>query len=102
MRIQQQAIAIGGYRGYRGYEGFGLDSYEAGDLDHMISNRPVFKPDPLDKTEILQAEWQAINEAIKAGADLRGLLEDMGWPQERIDMVAPSNVDPTVTGGLNG
>lgn len=87
VRIQEQAMSIGGYRGYSGYEGFGLDSYDRGDLDHAIADRPVFTPDPIDGAEIREAEWRAINEAIEAGANLPGLLEDMGWPQERIERV---------------
>jgi hypothetical protein len=54
-RIQQMAVAIGGERGY--FKGFGLDSYERGDLDHEIGERPVFAPDRLDELEILDREF---------------------------------------------
>lgn len=53
-RIQQMAVAIGGERGY--FQGFNLQSYEAGNLDHQIGDRPVFMPDRLDELEILQKE----------------------------------------------
>jgi len=54
-RIQQMAIAIGGERGY--FKGFNLASYEAGDLDHEIGERPVFAPDRLDELEIMEKEF---------------------------------------------
>lgn len=47
MRIQQMAVAIGGFRNYDGFEGFDLDSYGRGDLDHAIDPmRPVFRETP--------------------------------------------------------
>lgn len=48
VRAQQMAISIGGYRQY--LPGFNLDSYEAGDLDHYIKERPVIE-DALTKQE---------------------------------------------------
>lgn len=47
MRVQQMAVAIGGFRNYDGFSGFDLDSYGRGDLDHTIDPmRPVFRETP--------------------------------------------------------
>ena len=39
VRVQQMALSIGGMRGY--FPGFGLESYEAGNEEHRIGDRPV-------------------------------------------------------------
>lgn len=52
VRAQQMAVAIGGFRGYDGFGGFDLDSFGAGDLDHAIGERPVFRMDPLDEMDL--------------------------------------------------
>jgi hypothetical protein len=84
----QMALAIGGLRGYPGYEGFGLDSFEAGTLDHSIGHRPVFEVDPLDAINEDQAFWQACNEAVKAGVPLPLYLERNGWSEEDLKALA--------------
>lgn len=81
-RAQQMAIAIGGYRGL--FPGFGLDSYEAGALDHSISERPVFAEDPLDGVEIDKMFWEAAGLAAKAGVPLSIYLKRAGWSEEDI------------------
>jgi hypothetical protein len=87
VRAQMMALSIGGMRGYPGYESFDLGSYDRGDLNHQIADRPVFPIDPQDEADIAAAEWQAIKTAVDAGADLRGLLEMRGWGEDEIDLV---------------
>lgn len=84
VRVQQMAIAIGGFRGYDGFAGFGLDSYAAGDLAHSIGERSVFATDPLDKEEQETAFWTAANNALKAGIPLIPYLRQRGWSEEKI------------------
>jgi hypothetical protein len=91
VRAQQMAVAIGGMRQYPGYEGFGLDSYEAGALDHAIAKRPVFQVDPLDDYETRKAFWETVAAAQNAGASLEAALLDMGWEQERVDKFVQSS-----------
>ena len=56
VRAQQMAVSIGGERGL--FQGFNLKSYEAGDEDHRIGDRPV----------LMEAQdWQQIQVAIAAG-----------------------------------
>lgn len=74
---QQMAVAIGGYRGYDGFDGYGLDSYDAGALEHYIGERPLFQ-DSLSRNERL-------NHLSSAGASLRLQLEEMDYPQDVID-----------------
>ncbi len=78
----QMAVAIGGFRGQ--YKGFGLDSYAAGDLEHSITDRPVFEDDALDKIEIDNAFWTAAALAVKAGVPLVVYLKEADWDDERI------------------
>jgi len=91
---QQMAIAIGGWRGYEEYSGFNLDSYTAGDLDHSIADRSVFEEDPLDKTEIDIAFWQAGEQAVKAGIPLEAYLREAGWDSERIAALEIGETNP--------
>ncbi len=84
VRAQQMALSIGGFRGYKGYEGFNLDSYQRGDLDHEIGNRPVFESDPLDEYEIETEFWRAAEQAQKAGCPLAIYLKRAGWSDDEI------------------
>ncbi len=67
VRLQQMAVAIGGWRGYEGFEGFGLDSYNKGDLTHAIGKRPVFANDPLDEEELESARVKNVEGAVRSG-----------------------------------
>lgn len=98
VRAQQMALAIGGWRGYDGYSGFGLDSYGRGELDHQISERPVFEDDPLDIAEVSEAEWTAAKAAVEAGVPLSGYLLETGWSEERIARLIGENEQLSETG----
>jgi len=87
VKVQQMAVAIGGFRGYKGYDGFDLNSYGRGDLNHRIAARPVFAADPMDEAEISQELWQAAVMATNAGADLAGFLKAFGWPERKVALV---------------
>ena len=97
-RCNQMGVAIGGYRQYAGFEGFGLDSYQAGDLDHSIGKRPVFARDPMDDIEIDAAFWQAAKTAKDSGMPLVPFLVDQGWDDERIALIVN---DPTYQNQIN-
>lgn len=49
-RALQMAVSMGGYNRYEGFESFNLDSYDSGDLDFYIKERPVIA-DQLTKLE---------------------------------------------------
>jgi hypothetical protein len=97
------ALSIGGMRNYSGYEKFDLMSYERGDIYHQIGERSVFPMDPQDKAEINEIEWRAIKTAVDAGANLRGVLKNLGWSEEDIkdvvDAEEPLTERVQVTGG---
>lgn len=90
VRIQRMAVAIGGWRGYAGYDGFDLGSYERGDLEHKIGDRPVFKSSFVDDIEQATALWGAAEIAGKAGVGLEAFLREIGWDDERIARVIDS------------
>lgn len=56
MRATQMAISIGGFRGYDGFAGFGLDSYDAGDLDYYFKEPQLFDDEltPKEQIEVIQ------------------------------------------------
>lgn len=83
-RLHAMAISIGAQRGYEDYSAFRADSYEAGELDHQIGDRPVFAIDELDRAEEEIAFWQAAQAATNAGLSLEGFLREHGWENDRI------------------
>jgi hypothetical protein len=97
VRAQQMAVSIAGMRRWKGFEGFSLESYAAGKLDHQIGARPVFAVSTADEIEEDRLFWVAAEQATKAGATLRGYLQDKGWDDARIALVAPErDVTPIV------
>lgn len=91
----QMALSIGGLRGI--YKGINLDSYAKGDLDFEINDRPVFKIDPQDQSEVDLAFWTAAAQAALAGADLKGYLKSQGWEDKKIEEVFPTEEEPEPT-----
>jgi hypothetical protein len=88
VRICQMAISIGAIKEYEGYEGYDAGSYDRGELDFAIGDRPVFA---VDRSEQL-AEAKATIDLIKVGRDA-GLpdevtLEIAGWAPDKIEDVA--------------
>jgi hypothetical protein len=81
-RAQMMAVSIGGFRGYEGYSGFNLDSYDRGDLEHHIGQRPVFSSDPLDELDEDKVFWEAAKVAGEAGFPLNAYLLRAGWAEE--------------------
>lgn len=77
IKAHQMAVAIGGMRGYVGFEGFGLDSYEAGDLDHSIAVRPIVS-DEIDKAMRLQ---------MLQSVDTELFLRELGYDDDVIARV---------------
>ena len=79
---QEMAISVGGYRNY--YP-FNLDSYEKGDLQHHVADRPVFMEDPEDKASASKGFWEAAKLAVETGISLEYYLETQGWSEEEIE-----------------
>jgi hypothetical protein len=90
-RAQQMAIAIGGWRDLPDFAPFNLDSYAAGNLDHSIGDRPVFRTDPMDDLEEDQLFWQVAESAIRAGVPLPVYLAQQGWAEDDITAVVESD-----------
>jgi hypothetical protein len=89
-RAHQMAVAIGGENKYKGFEGFSLASYETGDLDHEIGDRPVFANDPLDDLEYDEKFWGVAQKAKTAGVPLLTFLKQKGWDEMQIAEVKNS------------
>jgi hypothetical protein len=66
---------------------FGLDSYEAGDLDFAIMPRPILQPTRLEQAQAKQAMYASIKAATDAGIPLDLALEEEGWPEDKIARV---------------
>ena len=82
VRLQQMAVAIGGWRGYEGFEGFGLESYDKGELNHAIGQRPVFTNDPLDEEELEAARVKNTEGAVRSGWPLDVYLKARDYYDE--------------------
>lgn len=76
VRAHQMAISIGGFRGYDGFSSFGLNSYDAGDLDIQIDDRPVIGDDLTKKEKI-----EALN---NSSAPKRHVWAEIGMSEEEI------------------
>lgn len=91
VRIQQMAVAIGGFRNYgEAFAGFSLESFKSGQLDHSIGNRPVFDVDPMDELEQEGTFWDNAKKAKDAGVPLVVYLKQQGWDEESIDEIVNS------------
>jgi hypothetical protein len=85
VRAHQMGIAIGGYNRYDGFSGFGLESYDKGDLEHVVAERPVIE-DNLSLQERLQflsqsgappeAIWRELNIAEEKITEWNAKLEE--------------------------
>jgi hypothetical protein len=86
---QAMAIAIAGDRKVDpAFQGFDMSSYDKGDLDHIIGNRPVFEKTTWDEIEMNKAFWDAAEIAVsKVGVPLPAYLESQGWTPEQIRKV---------------
>lgn len=83
VRAHQMAVAIGGELGWSGYDKFGLASYDAGELDHEISERPVFETSRALTLEAERAFWGALRDASAVGG-VDEALARAGYTDEAI------------------
>lgn len=108
VRAHQMAIAIGGELGWSGYDGFSLASYDAGDLDHEIGDRPIFETSRALTLEAEKSFWGALRDAsfvggvdealARAGYTAEQILEFNALP-ERAAMIARAKM---LSGGAGG
>jgi hypothetical protein len=90
-RAQMMAVSIGGMRGYEGFDGFNKDSYENGDLEHTIGERPVFNKDPFDDLEYDKEFWDVATQAKAFGIPPLLFLKQKGWTDEQINEIKNSD-----------
>ena len=91
IRAHQMAVAIAGHRGYdQVFSGFGLESYDAGALDHTIGERAVFNTDPMDDLEEEGKFWENAGKAKNAGVPLEIYLKQQGWDDASITEITNS------------
>lgn len=83
VRALQMALSIGGFNQYKGFEPFDLDSYDAGDIDFTIAERPVID-DTLSKTEKLMALSTVGTQPIEVQ---KLILKELDYPDEDIQAV---------------
>ncbi len=79
VRAQKMAVTIGGLRRYKGFESFNLDSYDNGDLEHFINERPIVS-DEISKEQKLQT-------LQSAQAPLWLIMRELDYDEETIDEV---------------
>lgn len=95
----QMAVTIGGIRGYSGFEAFSADSYDNGDMELRVKERPVF-PDELTTQERIQGYASVAN---LPPAYQRIALADMNVPKDEIDVMVqeqPEQQQPANSGSV--
>lgn len=83
VRGLQMAVSVGGYNRYDGFAGFDLNSYDAGELDFYIKDRPVIG-DSLSVTERLTVLGSV---GDKPAAIQKLILKELDFSADEIDEV---------------
>ncbi len=76
------AMSIGAMQGYEGFDGIG--TFEQGDFEHHIGNRPVFPVDRVDELEEDKLFWETATMAVGNGVELSSWLKSKGWTDEMV------------------
>jgi hypothetical protein len=84
-RIFQIALTMGGIKGYEGYEWIDSGSYDRGDLDFSIGERPVFAADEADKIELEKERANALKTYIDSGLPLPIAMKMVGFSDDQIE-----------------
>lgn len=85
IRAQMMAISIGGMKQYPYYEAFDAGSYERGELDHSIGDRPVFAVDEADRLELATAFGNALALLVKGGMPFASALSRLGCTESEVE-----------------
>lgn len=106
IKLFQMAVAIAGWRAASGDWGtslnrqqlkfapFGLDSYEAGQLDFAIAPRPLVPITGQEHWDEVASQGQAINAMVTAGIPLETtLVRDFGWTEEEVAEIEAKKLD---------
>jgi hypothetical protein len=78
-RAFKMALTLGGLRGYQHYQGFDAGSYDDGDLDFRIGERPAFAPDPAEQIAERLARYTAMKAATDIGMPLTFAMREAGY-----------------------
>lgn len=83
-RAIQMALTLGGMARYEGYTDFDEGSFDRGDLDFRIGDRPVFQVDPVDLLERKQMFWQIAESSVRSGYPLETFLKDESYSDAQL------------------
>lgn len=83
VRAIQMAVTMGGLNSYRGFESFNLQSYDAGNIDFYIKDRPVIN----DSLSLLQRLTSLGTVNSMTPALQRVAMQEMGYDEKTIDSV---------------
>lgn len=75
-RAIQMGVSIGGYNRYKNFEGYTLDSYQRGDLDFYIADRPVIDDELPKETKVTIL--------IQSGAPQAAVWKELGYTDDTI------------------
>jgi hypothetical protein len=85
VRMHKMLISIGAAKGYPGFEAFDEGSYERGELDHAIGDRPVFSVSTAERLAEANARGTALKLFTDAGLPRRMAMAQVGFSPEEID-----------------
>lgn len=77
VRATQMAVTIGGLGGYKGFTGYSLTSYDNGDLDFAIGERPIIT-DTLSQSE-------RVTFLMNSGAPQAAVWQEIGFSPDQVE-----------------
>jgi hypothetical protein len=101
VRAQKMALTIGGLRGYDNFRSFNRNSFDDGNLEHSIADRPCFRKDPADDLAIEAQFWTVGNQAKTFGMPTAMWLKREGWDDKDIKEFLDSPEYQAKLAGLN-
>lgn len=87
----QMAITIGGVQGYDGFSGITMDSYDRGDMEITIGDRPIID-DGMDKQQKLT---NIISLATLPSGSKRAGYVEMGFSEDKADEIIAEDKEET-------
>lgn len=93
VRAFRMALTLGGLRGYQHYEGFNAGSYDAGQMEFRVGDRPAFAPDPMEKIAERQARYAALQSATNAGLPLEMAMQEAGYSEQDVALAVKAKAE---------
>lgn len=92
IRITQMCMTIGQKMGIPGFGVEDIGTYENGDFDFWIADRPIIPMSRLDNVAFEQARALVLKTLTDAGASIEGAAEVAGYTPDEIELLMRSDI----------